>query len=181
MKKFLDYLNRKRLEITKPFITGSILDVGCGPATTYKDLQPKEYVGIELNENDVKRLKEKFPLAKFYSRNLEKDKLNLNQKFDTVILLAVIEHIKYPDNMIIELKRCLKEKGKIIMTTPTPFGNFVHTILSKIGLTSKEAVEGHVNIYSHRKFINTARKYGLKIIKYQRFELSCNSLIVLGK
>jgi len=181
MKIFLDYLNKKRLEIAKPFINGAVLDVGCGPATTYELIKIKEYVGIERGEENIRKLKEKFPLAEFYDRDLEKDKFNLNKKFDTIILLAVIEHIKEPDNLFRELENCLNKKGKIVMTTPTPFGNFIHTILSKVGITSKEAVKEHVNIYNHKKFICVAKKYNLKIIKYQMFEFGCNSLVVLGE
>lgn len=181
MKKFFDYLNKKRLELAKPFIFGSILDVGCGPATTYGIIKPKNYAGIERGEENVKKLREKFPLAKFYSLDLEKDKFNLKNSFDTILLLAVIEHIRDPDNLFTELKKCLNKTGKIVITTPTPFGNFVHTLLSVMGITSKEAVKEHCNIYNHKKFIKLAEKYNLNIIMYQKFELGCNSLVVLGE
>lgn len=179
MKKFFDYLNKRRLEIAKPFIFGPILDIGCGPATTYNFVKPRIYVGIERNGEFIKKLKDKFPLAKFYSRDLEKDKFNLDKKFDTILLLAVIEHIKNPDILFKELKRHLNKRGKIIITTPTPFGNFIHTLLSVIGVTSKIAVKEHVNIYSYKKMFYSARRYGFKIFKYNKFEFLCNSLFIL--
>jgi len=181
MKKFEEYLNRRRLEITKPYIKGSVLDIGCGPATTYTSLKIENYSGIERNLDSVKKLKEKFPLAKFYVKDIEKERLNFNKKFDTIVLLAVIEHIGNTKILYKEIKKSLKMKGKLVMTTPTPFGNFIHTILSFIGLTSKHAAKEHVNICSRMKFIGIAKKYGFKIIKYKQFELWCNSLIVLEK
>ncbi len=181
MRKFFDYLNKRRLKIAKPFLKGDILDVGCGPATTYDFAKPKSYTGIERDKGWIKKLKNKFPLANFYARDIEKDKFNINRKFDTIILLAVIEHIKNPEFLFKEIRNSLKKNGRLVMTTPTPFGNFVHTILSYIGITSKEAVKEHVNIYSYNMFLDVASKYGFKLIKYQKFEWGCNSMVVLEK
>ena len=181
MKAFFRYLDKKRLAITNPFLEEKILDVGCGPATTYYLNNIKEYVGIERGRKHVMNLRKKFPLAEFYDLDLEKDKFNFKDKFDTIILLAVIEHIKNPDNLFRELKKCLNQDGKIVITTPTPIGNFIHDVLSKVGITSKEATREHVNIYDFKKFFNTAEKYGLKVIKYKKFQLGCNSLTILKK
>lgn len=181
MKKFFNYLTKKRLEISKPFIEGSILDIGCGPAMTYDFIKPKIYAGFERNKEYVKKLKEKLPFAQFYARDIEKDKFNINKKFDTIVLFAVIEHIKNPELLFKEIKSHLNKNGRLIITTPTPFGNFIHALLSYIGLTSKEAVEEHCNIYSYKKFVDLGKKHNFKIIKYKQFELRCNSLIVLGE
>ena len=68
-------------------------------------------------------------------RNLGKDPLDLDRKFDVVLMVALIEQII--DH--------LKPGGKIVITTPTMFGNdIVHRIGAKFGLFSKSAVDDYV-------------------------------------
>jgi 2-polyprenyl-3-methyl-5-hydroxy-6-metoxy-1,4-benzoquinol methylase len=41
------------------------------------------------------------------------------QKFDVIFLLEFIEHIENFKSLLFQCKNCLKDKGKIIITTPT--------------------------------------------------------------
>ncbi len=175
------YLERKREKIVKPFIKGTILDLGCGPATAINYPEVKKYYGVELKENDVKKLKNKFPKGIFYSKNLEKDKITLPKKADVILMIAFIEHLNNYENSITQAINNLKHQGKIIITTPTKFGNFIHFIGASIGLFSKEARDNHKTILSKRDFIKLAEKYNLHLIKYRRFEFFCNQLVVLRK
>lgn len=73
--------------------------------------------------------------------------------------------------------------GKIIITTPTPFGNdWVLKYGSALGLFSSQAGHGdHIVVYNKDRFRVLANELGLKIEKYKTFELRCNQLVVLSK
>lgn len=44
----------------------------------------------------------------------------LDNTFDTVVLGEVLEHLYYPINLLNELKRIIKSKGLLIISTPSP-------------------------------------------------------------
>ncbi len=175
------YLERKREKEVKHYIKGIILDIGCGPATAISYPSVKRYYGVEFKKESVLRLSEKYPSVTFYSKDLEKENIILPEKVDMVLMIAFIEHIAKYEHPIEQAILNLKKGGKIIITTPTKFGNLVHYIGATIGLFSKEARDDHVTILSKRDFLKMARKYSLNLIKYKQFELFCNQLVILKK
>ena len=175
------YLEKIRERKIKPFIDGYVLDIGCGPAKaiTYKNVS--KYYGIELNKKDVIKLSKKYPRGIFYSKNLEKDEINLKEKVNVVIMSAFIEHIFNYENSILQAVKNLKNDGIIVITTPTKFGDKVHRFGASIGLFSKEAVEDHKKMFTKKDFEEISKKFNLKIRNFSYFELFCNQLVVFEK
>jgi SAM-dependent methyltransferase len=181
MRILTKYLEKKREKEVKSYIWGKVLDIGCGPAKaiTYKEVT--KYFGIELDKLCVEALRKKYPQGEFFSKNLEKEKINLSEKVDTILMIAFIEHIKNYENPIKQAMNNLKEGGKIIITTPTKFGNWIHYIGASVGLFSKEARNDHKTILSRKDFLKIAKEYNLKLKKYKTFELFCNQLVVFER
>jgi SAM-dependent methyltransferase len=176
------YLEKRRNAIVKPYVNGNVLDIGCGPAYAARFLvKGQEYVGIELNTEVVSQLKRKYPRYEFYDRDLEKNRLALGKrKFDTILMIAVIEHLADPQNVILECKKYLKKNGRFIITTPTYFGNnIVLKLGTKIGLFSKETVKSHKIIYDFQSMKQILAPVGLRIVEYRRFEFCCNQLFII--
>jgi len=44
-----------------------------------------------------------------------------DNSFDYIVSSEVIEHLKYPEKMLLEIKRVWNKKGKIIISTPIKF------------------------------------------------------------
>lgn len=183
---FTRYLQRKRISMARNYLKGDVLDIGCGSAS--EDIirllnSEQKYVGIDLNLNadQEKRLSKIHQNYEFYSLNLECENIPTNDKFDTILMLAFIEHLKDPSNMLKECYNLLKENGKMIITTPTPFGNKVHSLLSIFGLTCKSAVEHHVHIYSYKAIKDLLQDFGFSICQYKTFELGANQIICAEK
>ena len=63
--------------------------------------------------SDIIKIKRK----NYFMFDLEK-KNNLKKKFDNIIIFNVLEHIYETDNAFTELKKLLKPKGKIYISTP---------------------------------------------------------------
>jgi len=95
-----------------------VLEVGCGDGVFLEKLRDKniEAIGLEFNglavekclAKGLKVLKE--PIENFASENLE--------RFDTVVLFQVLEHIYDVKSFIQSLLSCLKKGGKLIFAVP---------------------------------------------------------------
>ena len=123
-----------------------------------------------------------FPQAKMYRRNLDKDPLDLNMRFDVVSMVALIGQIWNQRFLFEQIIAHLKPRGKIVITTPTPFGNdIVHRLGAKLGLFAQSAVDDHMVIYNKLRFKNVAPEFNLKLEEYRTFQFFCNQLVVLKK
>jgi 2-polyprenyl-3-methyl-5-hydroxy-6-metoxy-1,4-benzoquinol methylase len=180
--KLSKWLRDIRTKQVKPYIKGDVLDVGCGPAANYYAAKRKitSYYGIEGTRVAVEALQKKLPHCHFSTADLDKDILSLNKKFDRILLVAVIEHIFNQKHLMEQLVKHLKPRGKIIITTPTAFGNdVVHRIGSALGLFSRSAHDDHIVIYNKERFGVLAQEFNLQLVKYKTFELGCNQIAVL--
>lgn len=184
MALLTNYLINARMSRIEPYIRGDVLDLGCGSAEILDKYGSKieHYCGIEYSKTVVQTLQAKYPRATFYARNLDQEKLALDRKFDCILMVALIEHLFNQKHVMDEVAAALKPGGKIILTTPTPFGNdVVHRIGASMGLFSKAAVDDHIVIYNHHRLKLLAREINLKLEEYFTFQLLCNQFAVFTK
>jgi len=168
----------------RPYIYGDVLDLGCGDAFILRQFSSSinYYCGIEWSLKHIGSVLKRFPDAGIYRRNLDKDPLDLDRKYDVVLMVALIEHIWNQRFLFEQIVDHLKPGGKIVITTPTPFGNdIVHRLGAKLGLFAQSAVDDHMVIYNKVRFRNLASEFALKIEIYRTFQLFCNQLVVLKK
>jgi len=101
-----------------------ILDIGCGYGWFEKKIgkKSKEIVGIDLNKKDLEIAKSECKEKNCYfergsALNLKKFKKDY---FDIVVMFDVIEHIpkNTEKNALREIKKVLKKRGTLIITTP---------------------------------------------------------------
>ena len=110
------YLARKALwsEILdhSHFLSGDLLDVGCGTMPYKKLFSTNSYVGLEY-DTDVAR-----------SRNVADVYYDgcafpfPDQCFDSLLNNQVLEHVFTPDEFIRELARVIKPRGRLMITVP---------------------------------------------------------------
>lgn len=175
------YLHRRRTNIVRPYLKGDILDIGCGSADLIHFLdEDQHYVGIDSIKNLVMQLKERHPKYEFYERDVEGG-IGLDGNFNTITMIALIEHIKNPASMLKQSYELLTDGGDLVITTPTPLGDTLHKIGAKFGLTSKAAVETHVKIYAYEDLQNVLNSFGFDIYIYQKFVLGMNQMCVARK
>lgn len=155
-----------------------ILDYGCGQGKMAENLSFTRYVGVDLNKEVIVSAKKNhrnqinafFYDTDEFSNNLE--------KFDTIILSAVIEHFDNPKSYLIDLRRRLEKGGEIIITTPSSVGNRILHFGSLFRLFSKEALDEHNVIFSKKDFYTLVPILEMSIIKYKTFEFGLNQLVV---
>ena len=111
-----------KIERFLPSLYGSetFLDIGCGHGGVCSELINKGFnvSGIEINDEAIDSLKSKG--FKTYHRDITKP-LNINYKFDIILILDVLEHLFDPLHLLNEAKNITKPNGYIIVTTPLYF------------------------------------------------------------
>lgn len=185
------YLQKKRSVMVSEYASGVILDVGCGPAEIVRYLRNENqisYVGIDTNKEMIEKLKRKYPSLNFYLVDVDHDDLPSpvsNSKFDTILLIAVIEHLKCPERLLRKASELLNYNGKLIVTTATPNGEHVHNILAIFGITSREAVREHKSAarsaYSFQAMSDLILPFGFQVEAYRKFEFGLNQMVVFRK
>jgi 2-polyprenyl-3-methyl-5-hydroxy-6-metoxy-1,4-benzoquinol methylase len=171
-----------RHKIITPYLKGNVLDIGCGNASILEKYHTliNHYVGVEFGQARIAHLSTRFPEAIFISRDLDREPLALEARFDVILLIAVIEHIWNQKFLFEQIVTLLNPGGKIVITTPTPFGNdIIHPLGAALGLFAKSAVEDHIVVYNKRRFKNLAREFGLCLEVYKRFQIWSNQIAVL--
>ncbi len=107
-------------EAAKKFVSGNILEVGCGEGRGLETLSPfcTSYTALDKNKALLDQLATKYPSYKFIETNVPPFSGIDSNQFDCVIAFQVIEHINKDDFFVKEIHRVLKPGGKAIITTP---------------------------------------------------------------
>lgn len=174
-----------RLGKVLPYVAQNdvILDFGCGhQAYLLNQIKGKIKSGVGIDyDSKAYRIAPNVEVRNFHFA----DKLPfLDKSFDKIFALATIEHIDIPkvSKLFREFSRILKAGGKVILTTPTPFGKVILEFLAfRLGIISKEEVGDHKKYYQKKDLEILAKNYEFSIEKYQTFQLGGNSLCVLRK
>jgi 2-polyprenyl-3-methyl-5-hydroxy-6-metoxy-1,4-benzoquinol methylase len=173
------FLQRQRYQAVKPYLIGDILDLGCGYGHLLDLLRPDQgYAGVDADLDVIARTQERHPSRTFYRCDLDHETLSLDQTFDTVVMLAILEHLANPENLIEALGRHLKPGGRAVLTTPTPLGNRIHHFGSHLGLFYIEAAMDHKTIFDRRILKNLLETHGFHVSVYRTFLLGGNQLCV---
>lgn len=173
------FLMQQRRKAILPYVHGDILDLGCGLAQVSQAVQAgQRYIGIENREEFVTWLRRRYPQHTFLQRDLEQETIDLEHHFDTVIMGAIIEHLKRPGFLLRQIPGCLKPGGRLVITTPTPLGDKIHRLGARLGLFSMDAVEEHQKIYDRGTLAGLLAQYDFSATHYQHFLLGGNQLLV---
>lgn len=152
------WYNRWTVKKFDKYLQGRILEVGCGIGNFTKILTNYgEVSAIDINKNHVaKAAKLVQGKAKVEFGDIEKDEhLFDGQKFDSIICLNVLEHIKGDERTLKHLYDLLKKDGILILLVPA------HMFL--LGKIDKSI--GHYRRYNKQQLGDMLKGIGFKIIK----------------
>jgi SAM-dependent methyltransferase len=110
----------------KPWISGDLLEVGCGEGRGVEELLPlaETYIGLDKIGEVITSLKGRFPGVDFRQAVIPPFSGFEDNAFDTIVSFQVIEHIENDRLFLQEIYRTLKPGGKAIISTP----NNTHTL-----------------------------------------------------
>ncbi|TDQ18460.1 methyltransferase family protein [Algoriphagus boseongensis] len=110
----------------KPWVSGDLLEVGCGEGRGVEELLPlaDSYIGLDKIGEVISMLQGKFPGVDFRQAVIPPFEGFADNSFDTIVSFQVIEHIENDRLFLQEIYRMLKPGGKAIISTP----NNTHTL-----------------------------------------------------
>lgn len=187
----------KQYSPTKDF---TVLEIGCNEARNLYAIQ-KDYpnckiFGTDININAIMQARESVPKGVFYVHDIEgPDPLPIDeQSMDFILFIDVLEHLKYPDDTLIKIKKYLKPNGKVLCSIPNimnwtimkgiiQYGDFSY---QDTGILDKT----HLRFFTFNESIRMFNRCGYKIENNLKINLApiqeediefVNKLASLGK
>jgi len=100
---------------------------------------------------------------------------------DAVTMLAVLEHMKHPKEMMQEAYRILRPGGVLLVTVPSPASKPFLDVFAKIGLVRQEMIDQHENYFTLEQLRTLARGAGFSDVFAEHWELGVNSFLKATK
>ncbi|OGM32975.1 hypothetical protein A3D01_05625 [Candidatus Woesebacteria bacterium RIFCSPHIGHO2_02_FULL_39_13] len=160
-----------------------ILDFGCGSGTLslYFASKGNNVVGIDISPKVIRTAKasaSRLDLRKelnFFTLNEGKRKIK-GQRFDLILCIEVLEHIKNDEVLLRFFSSHLKKSGYLILSTPSK-----NAPLYKIGLTKNfDKRVGHLRRYNLKSLEKVFLRANLKVKDSKKTEgIIRNSLFVI--
>ena len=153
-----------KIENLLPTLNGeeTFLDIGCGHGGVCSELINKGFnvSGIEINDEAINSLRSKG--FKTYHRDITKP-LNINNNFDIILILDVLEHLFDPLQLLKEAKNITNKNGYIIVTTPLYFD-----ILDRLKILFTGSIISMDNLCYGKDIYSKFRSYNYDHIRFFR-------------
>jgi SAM-dependent methyltransferase len=106
-----------------------------------------------------------------------------NDFFDIVTMLAVLEHLEKPKEIVSEIARVLKTGGLFVLTVPgkraEPILNF---LAFKLGIINKKEIADHKKYYDLSDIEEIVKDvHKLEIKKHKYFQFGMNNFCIIRK
>ena len=105
-----------------------------------------------------------------------------DNKFDCLLMTAVLEHMALPREAISEAFRVLKPGAVLLLTTPSPSAKPMLEFLAfRLRMISKDEILDHKHYFSKQELYQILTNAGFTKIDHHYFELGLNQFIVAQK
>ena len=159
----------------------SILDAGCDDARLSNFIKNiKHYTGVDSNREVIEQNRKRFEKhdnIDFSVADLDGD-LKFNERYDVVVLAAVIEHLKDLPGFLSKIKRATHKDSLVLITTPLRKSDRILKVGARLGIFSKESLDEHQDYFSRKDFADLA---DWKLRVYETFEFGLNQLVALAR
>jgi len=176
------------LPVLKQFKECRLLDVGCGwDAKFLKSVEPyiASGVGIDFKAPDLKSVKLK-TMTVTLDNKLPFD----DNSFDVVTLMAVLEHLEKPLDILMEIHRVLEKSksvnsernssgGYLIGTVPGKMAKPVLEFLSyRLKIINEAEIRDHKRYFDKNDLTEILKTAGFKRVKHKYFQLGMNNFFI---
>lgn len=181
LDEFIRWLRAKKVKKYIPR-NSIVCDIGCGSETYFlRKISNLIKYGFGFDEKiaDYKDSKYEFKKLKIL-----KEIPCPTESCDVVTMMAVLEHLVNPQEILNECFRILKNGGRLILTTPSSLAKPILEFLAfKIRLIDKSEIGDHKNYFRPADIKKMLLEAGFpeKNIKLFFFEFYLNQLIIAKK
>jgi len=174
------FIQRWRMQVAARWIPkGSrVLDVGCHQGEFLLSLMGKitPSVGYDpLYKNNLN-----IGGHQFFAQNFQEGLPFESGSFDSIVLLATIEHINDKSVIAKEAARLLRPGGRVVITVPSPFVDKILDMLLLVRVVDGMSLEEHHGFLPH-ELPDIFIPEGFRLIKKQKFQLYLNNLYVFER
>jgi ubiquinone/menaquinone biosynthesis C-methylase UbiE len=179
----IDFLiQKKRIKLIEKYVPPDsyVLDIGCGH-------YPQNLINLENKITKAVGIDKDIPdrdlsgKISFIKVDIKKTLPLPDNEFDCILILAVLEHLDYPPEIIRECYRILKPGGRLIITIPSNYSKPLLLILAGLGIISREEIFSHKYYFSRKEAEHLLLKAGFKKIVSKAYNFGLNALFVLEK
>ncbi|HLC86292.1 MAG TPA: class I SAM-dependent methyltransferase [Candidatus Nanoarchaeia archaeon] len=152
-----------------------LLDIGCFTGYLIKKLKQKnnEVYGVDISQKAVDAARKKG--LNCFQGDVDKGLEFKDKNFDTIVMGEIIEHIFDTDKVVREIKRMLKDKGHLVITTPNiaSLNRRIRLLLGKnpyidIGTlndNNKTTASGHIRYFTFDTLKILLERNGFKVVE----------------
>lgn len=150
--------------------TKSILDIGCASGWMTAKIAETLYwipvTGVDVSPEMINYAEIKHPGINFICADAHKLPFG-NETFDLIICTEVLEHVSDPLRVLLEIRRCLCPKGKVIISMDS--GNLLFKIIWFLWTKTKGKVwkNAHLHEFNREKLQKLFKKTNFKVDKLQ--------------
>jgi ubiquinone/menaquinone biosynthesis C-methylase UbiE len=175
-------LRQMRLRRVLPHISQNaiVLDVGCGTSAAFlQAISTKIKHGYGVD----------FKVENYRIGNIETRQIKLDSylpfkdcSFDTVTMLAVLEHIEHEQQILREIHRVLLPGGKLVLTVPSIWSQPVLEFLAyRLRIISEAEIRDHKRYYNRDRLRKILVETGFQKFQHQYFQLGMNNFCTVVK
>jgi SAM-dependent methyltransferase len=158
----------------------TVLDLGCGPRfTLLRALSRHVQCGVGVDEHVEETCQGNI---RTYRARLETVLPFEEGSFDVVTMLAVLEHLATPLEILREVRRVLRPQGVLLITVPSPAAKPLLEFLSfRLHLVSEKEIRDHKTYYDREMIGDLLAQAGIKLVRHRYFQFGFNNFAVATK
>ena len=171
-------LRRARLAQALPVIRRYpdcvLLDVGCGwEARLLRSVEPHVARGVGVDRRAPTIANGKLLTVR---ADLERTLPFRSASFDVVTMLAVLEHLSHPVQVLAEVRRVLRPAGTLVLTVPSHAAKPVLEFLAfRLKIVSPAEIADHKHYFDRRDVQAACGDAGLRVETHRYFQLGMNN------
>jgi SAM-dependent methyltransferase len=158
-----DRYNRWQFDVIRPYLRGSILEIGCGIGNLTQFLvEAGPVLATDISGEALEILSRRLDGAgrlRVRQIDLTRAGADLGERFGTVVMLNVLEHIEDEAAMLSAIRRHLAPDGRLVVLVPA------HPWL----YSRLDRAAGHFRRYSERSLAATLERCGFRPARLVRF------------
>ena len=165
-------LLKKVLTLADGYGDAAVLVIGCGSSPLITHFS--DAVGIDMDPGKIEFMKRKAPRQKFLVMDARDLKFEDN-RFDLIFCLEVIEHIRGCDKVMSEIRRVLRSRGKVIISTPDN-GKILWRVIQLFYNRLAPYGLDHISLFTFDELLALGGRYGLEL-ETKEYVASCDLVV----